>query len=104
MNAKQKRFQHIESAVPTNKSVFNAQSLVNRDRVTRSMPDSTGNHENQETPLDCAAINSNGGEIKMSSGELHPRPLLRAENGVPVQVVSQGDVSLAPGMFLQVTV
>jgi hypothetical protein len=103
MNEKQKRFQHIESAVPTNKSVFNSQSLVNRDRVTRSMTESpssddvwtnennsiqtsmpqaqvsdmlkdennsirTGNNENQETPLNCAAINSNGGEIKCHPG------------------------------------
>jgi len=60
----------------------------------------TGNNENQESHLDCAAINSNGGETKMSSGELLPRPSLRAENGVPAQV----DVSLARGMILQVTV
>lgn len=58
----------------------------------------TGNNENQESHLDCAAINSNGGETKLSSGELHPRPSLRAGNGVPAQV----DVS--PGMILQVTV
>lgn len=58
----------------------------------------TGNNENQESHLDCAAINSNGGETKLSSGELHPRPSLRAENGVPAQVV------VSPGMILQVTV